>query len=977
MPTASQRAHLLAQAQAIDPAATEELLSDLPDTPGRPLATLLSVAYPALRPRTDWQLEAIDEIAKIGWRARHTRSDLLERVRAAVGPTLEAAEVRRGLRRAAWAEKARIALRELLPLERGGAELRVTARELSELADVTFEIALQEAERYVAERFGPPLRSDGAPSTLVCFGLGKLGGLELNAGSDVDVLFLYDTDDGGSELSLHEHWTRVARRAVATLEELTADGAVWRVDLRLRPEGSQGALVNSWGAAERYYVTWGRLWERCALLRARPCAGDLELGRRFREQVIRPFVYRREVDPSVATTLAELVERSRVELSADVERDLKFGRGGIREAEFFVQALQLIWGGREPTLRVTGMLLALSRLRASGLVSDFEAVRIAQAYVLFRRIEHRVQWSSGLQTHLVPSPGPELERLARSLQYDSGEELSRELTAARRTVRMLFGAILPSAPHPPSPYLPLLHALAEGDALALGRFVAERFGSADIAEHLAALGRRPDGLLGELTLERYPALAELLLDSIREASDPELAAEQLRAFFGRFSSPRPYVQAVGENEQALRKLVTALGASVFVGEAVIDRPDLADLILFGSSDVPDPQKVVRDELAGAFDGLPPDADLEERRERWLRGTRRAKRRVMVEVAVADLAGAVRIREATRLLSDLADEILHSAVCFELGEPPRGLAVIALGKLGGREIGYGSDLDVLFVYDPSRAPCDEAEAAHYYSKVAQRVIRLVSEVHVAGPGYELDTRLRPSGGAGTLVTTVDAFARYHGLKESEGRPSVLSSGAPWERQVLLRARVCGGDRELGCALVEVAARAAYEGGAPPAAELHRLRMRMQRELGREHEGRYHLKVGRGGLLDVEFASQWLQMKHGGDVRVRTSDTADALDALRFAGYLDRSAYETFRDGYGFLRRLEQRLHVLRGRGESVLDARAPGLPQLARRMGLQPTGHTTAAEALLARYRSVTDDIRATYLRILGIPKEEESSDAPA
>src|SRR5690606_4173884 len=219
--------------------------------------------------------------------------------------------------------------------------------------------------------------------------------------------------------------------------------------------------------------------------------------------------------------------------------------------------------------------------------------------------------------------------------------------------------------------------------------------------------------------------------------------------------------------QALRRLVTALGASVFVGEAVISRPDLADLILFGASGSVDPQKVVRDELAGAFDGLPPDADLEERRERWLRGTRRAKRRVMVEVAVADLAGAVRIREATRLLSDLADEILHSAVCFELGEPPRGLAVIALGKLGGREIGYGSDLDVLFVYDPSRAPCDEAEAAHYYSKVAQRVIRLVSEVHVAGPGYELDTRLRPSGGAGTLVTTVDAFARYHGLKESEG------------------------------------------------------------------------------------------------------------------------------------------------------------------------------------------------------------------
>lgn len=970
MPTASLRSQLLAQARAIDPEATQRVFDELPAGPARGLATLLSVAYPALQPRTEWQIEALDDIARNGWRSRHTRADLLERLRSATGTEPDAKRLRQGVRRGAWAEKVRIALREILPLEHGGAEFRVTARELSELADATFELALQEAARSVAERFGPPLRSDGKPSTLVCFGMGKLGGLELNAGSDVDVLFLYDTDDGGSELTLHEHWTRVVQRAVATLEEHTADGAVWRVDLRLRPEGSQGPLVNSWSAAERYYVTWGRLWERCAMLRARPIAGDLQLGKRFREQVIRPFVYRREVDPSVATTLAELVERARAELSADVERDLKFGRGGIREAEFFVQALQLIWGGREPALRVTGMLLALSRLRASGLVSDFEAVRISQAYVLFRRVEHRVQWSTGLQTHLLPNAGPEQERLARTLDYDSADELVRELATARRTVRMLFGALLPSAPHPASPYLPLLHALAEGDSLALGRFVAERFGSADIGEHLAALGRRPDGLLGQMTLERYPALAEVLLEAIRESSDPELAAQQLREFFGRFSSPRPYVQAVGENEQALRKLVTALGASVFVGESVIGRPDLADLILFGARESIEPEKAVRDELAGAFEGLPSDADLEERRERWLRGTRRAKRRVMIEVAVADLAGAVRIREATMLLSHLADEILHRAVCFELGEEPQGLAIIALGKLGGREIGYGSDLDVLFVYDPARAPGGAEDAAHHFSKVAQRIIRLLSEVHAAGPGYELDTRLRPSGGAGTLVTTVDAFARYHGLRGLAGRPSVMSSGAPWERQVLLRARFCGGDRELGRALVGVAEQAAYEGGAPPPEELHRLRMRMQREIGREQQGRYHLKVGRGGLLDVEFASQWLQMNHGNDLRVRTTDTADALDALRFAGYLDRSTYETFRDGYRFLRRLEQRIHVLRGRGESVFDVEAPGLPQLARRMGMQPEGHSTAAEALLARYRSVTDDVRAAYLKVLRVTNEE-------
>lgn len=970
MPSAAERAALLARSRFIDPEATEQALAELPAGPGREVATLLWVAYPALRPRTDWQMAAIEELARSGWRARHTRSDMLERIRAAISAPEDGEAVRRALRRATWAEKARIALREALPLDQGGAELRVTARELSELADAAFEVALEEASRHVAERYGQPLRSDGSPSRMVVFGLGKLGGLELNAGSDVDVLFLYDTDEGGGRLSLHDHWTRVAQRVVASIEDLTADGSVWRVDLRLRPEGSQGALVNSWSAAERYYVTWGRLWERSAMLRARPMAGALGLGQRFRQEVIQPFVYRREVEPAIATTLAELVERSRIEAGSDPRRDLKLGQGGIREAEFFVQALQLIWGGREPTLRVTGMLLALARLRASGLVSDFEATRIGQAYVLFRRVEHCVQWATGLQTHSVPEPGPVLERVARTLGYESSERLASALAAGRRSVRMLFGALLPAAPHPPSPYAPLLHALAEGDAAAVGRYVAEQFGSADIGEHLAALARRPDGLLGEMTRERFPGLADELLDAIRESSDPELAAQQLREFFGRFGrfgSPWPYVQVVGENARVLRRFVTALGASVFVGEAIINHPDLADLLLFDTGGPIDPEAIVREELRGAFEGMAPDADLEERRERWLTGTRRAKRRVMIEVAVRDLAGVLRTREATQLLSCLADEILHQAVHFELGDS-RGLAVIALGKLGGREIGYGSDLDVLFVFDPNAAPHPD-EAAHHFSRVAQRIIRLVSEVHPAGPGYELDMRLRPSGAAGTLVTTVEAFARYHGLMETEGRPSVVSSGAAWERQVLLRARYCGGDRELGRALEAVAHQAAYEGGAPPVEEMHRLRLRMQRELGRERAGRYHVKMGRGGLVDIEFAVQWLQMKHGHDFRVRTTDTAEALEALRAAGYLDRLAYETFRDAYGFLRRLEQRLHVLRGRSDSVLDAHLPGLPQLARRMSMQAENHRSAAEALLARYRSVTEDVRATYLRVLGIPPE--------
>jgi glutamate-ammonia-ligase adenylyltransferase len=334
---------------------------------------------------------------------------------------------------------------------------------------------------------------------------------------------------------------------------------------------------------------------------------------------------------------------------------------------------------------------------------------------------------------------------------------------------------------------------------------------------------------------------------------------------------------------------------------------------------------------------------------------------------------VRNREATRLLSRLADELVDRAVRFELGDPAKGFAVVAVGKLGGREIGYGSDLDVIFVFDPAAAPSED-EAAHHFSKVAQRVIRLISEPHPAGPGYELDTRLRPSGGAGMLVTSLEAFARYHGLGAMAGRPSVMSSGAAWERQALLRARFCGGDRQLGEAAVEIAHKAAYEGGAPAADGMHHMRMRMERELARERAGHYNIKLGRGGMLDIEFATQWLQMTHGNDPCVRTTDTAEALDMLLIADYLDRPSYEVFRDAYRFLRRLEQRMHVQSGRSDNVLDEHGKGIQQLARRMSFQSQGPVSAAEALLARYRSVTSEVRATYLRVLGLEGDVERRD---
>lgn len=971
----SQAGHLIELAHEIDPQRANDLEHELEGIDGAAAAVLLATAFPPLTPKTPWQCQAVSQLMTDGWRVPRRRADLLRRVFSEVGDLGEREAVLRQLRRFVWGEKARIALRELLPPDLGGAGIPETARELSLLAEVAFEVMLAEAMLHEQSRFGPPVRADGAPSTMVVVGMGKLGGLELNAGSDVDVQFVYDTDEGESEIGLHEHWSRVARRVVAGIDQATADGCVWRVDLRLRPEGSSGPIANSLTAAERYYETWGRLWERAALLRARIVAGDPVLGEMLHRQVISPFVYRRNVGPSVATSLAELVQRSRLELCRSPARDLKLGPGGIREAEFFVQALQLIWGGREPSLRVPGTLDALARLQSRGLVTDREARLISDAYLLLRRVEHRIQWTTGIQTHLLPEQADELARIARTLGLEDERALAAELAQARAAVAELFASLAPQAPRPPPRYHLMLTQLgAETDPSRAWGAIDAELESPEVVEHLVALTRRPDGLFGELTRERYPALGDRVLDAIAGSPDPEQAVRYLRAFFGRFVTAEPYLAILAEDERAVHRLVSVLGASTMVGDAIVSHPDLADIVLFEARQVSDPSLLLERELAwpGRSDS---QSGADEQYEAVVSALRRAKRRITVEVAVADLAGAIELRRATRLLSDLADEVLQRTVMLVQGDQPRGLAVIAMGKLGGRDIGYGSDLDVIFIYDPEAAP-PGADASTHFIRVAQRIVRLLSTAHPEGSGYDLDTRLRPSGSQGMLVTSLGAFARYHNvpLGPAQGSdaapPSVVSSGAAWERQALLRARPCAGDLSLGEQVLRVIHQAAYERGAPDVRDMHRMRLRMQKELGREQEGRFDLKTGQGGLLDIEFAAQWLQMRFGFDGRVRTTDTLQALEALFAAGYLAAPEYETLRDGYSFLRRLEQRIHVLHGAGSSIIDRRAPGLFQLARRMGFYPQATLSPAELLISRYREVTRAVRRAYLDVLRLDEED-------
>ena len=489
---------------------------------------------------------------------------------------------------------------------------------------------------------------------------------------------------------------------------------------------------------------------------------------------------------------------------------------------------------------------------------------------------------------------------------------------------------------------------------------------AELLEHYAMLAKRPDGILGSLTRERYPQLTETLLDAVTQCPDPGQAALGLRIAFGRINHPFPYFAALAENERATRRLVTALAASPFIVDALASQPEVLDLVLSVGGTVENPARILARELRAAQ--AQSYSDHYEQLDAFVGALRRAKSRLFIEVVIADLNGAIELRHARQTLSDMADASLELAACQVFNGTPRGLGIVALGKLGAQDLGYGSDLDVIFVYDPTCAP-DPSEAQAYFIRRAQQIIRLVSAAHAAGPGYELDVRLRPSGVQGMLVTSLEAFALYHDVSHTAGtsqRPAVVSSGAPWERQVLLRARACAGDPAVAARAVGLARTAAYTKGPPDVAELHRLRMRMQRELVRESNGKFDLKTGRGGLLDIEFASQWLQMVHGSDARVHTTNTEDALCALHDAGYLSRAHYQVFRDGYVFLRQLEQRLFIVKGRGATTFDMESPRWPQLARRMRLLDSPRAPAAELLRTRYTDVTQAVHESYLAVLGV-----------
>jgi glutamate-ammonia-ligase adenylyltransferase len=876
-------------------------------------------------------------------RREKPREQLAGEVTHATAGAGTAAELRAALRRVRADELVRLGVREL----ELGLDTEV-GRELSRLADVCFDAAIAFHDAELRARYGEPRYVDDAGveriATLAVIGMGKLGGEELNFSSDVDVIYVYSSDQGeAGSISLHEYFAKLCTLVTAALSEVTEDDVVFRVDLRLRPEGGKGAIAGSLDSLERYYETFGRPWERQAWIKARACAGNRALG----DEVIKmlePFVFPRITSPTVLDDVRDLNRRIKRELvRGGGGFDLKNGEGGIREIEFFVQALQLIHGGKRRNIRQRGTLAALDALLFAGLVTDDEHEALYRAYRWLRHAEHLLQLEGGLQTQTLPA-----DPAARALfaaRLGSASAFDADLARYTGQVAQLFKT-LGDAPDDRTDIVAILHGeLGEEDeAAALGRL-----GFADVTAaraELARARRRPGSPLSPAAEDRLARVGALLLAEIAASADPDQALRALGDMIARRGEAWSIWRLLDDQPAIARLLGSILGASVYLARIVTDTPELIDLLVeLGQTAPTRTVAQIKADLTARLATV----DASDPEAVWS-AVAEVKNGHVLRVGLADFAGALDPLQVCVELTAIAEACLQVALSVVEASMPKVdgvLSVLALGKLGGYELGYAADLDVVFVYQG-----DDASVEHF-SRLAQRLLGALRQRTPRGRLYEVDTRLRPSGTQGLLVSSLTAWRRYH---EHDARL--------WERQALIKLRPVAGDAALGAEVARLAADTVY--GQPHDAKqvaeaIGAMKDRIERELGggfHKRQGR-DLKVDAGGVIDVEFATQYLQLVHGhAHPELRTTGTSPALRAAAMLGIAPHGELELLDHGYRFLRGIEHRLRVVHDQPIHRLPESRDELERLARRSGF-PDGAT-----LLAHVERWQHEIRRAYLTLL-------------
>jgi glutamate-ammonia-ligase adenylyltransferase len=931
-------------------------------------------------------LENDIEIARSG-------KDMLEILRNRVDGATDFNGLMRVLREFKRFEILRIASRDLCGL----APLEEVTAELSDLAASSLQLAYEVCRRCLTLEHGAPMmhmESGRREAEMTVIGMGKLGGRELNFSSDIDIIFFYESDSGESTgiatdsgavkgiLPLHSFFSKLAEMISKALSQVTEDGFVFRVDVGLRPEGKSGDMAVSLRSAEIYYESWGQSWERTAMLKARPVAGSIEFGERLLS-MLKPFVYRKYLDYSLIDDMKNMKQKIDASLTRSMEREtnLKLGRGGIREIEFFIQALQLVYAGKKPHLRERNSLQALDKLLADKLISDEDHLRLSDAYRFLRTVEHRIQVVQERQTHNLPSKEDELNALSRRCGFLRPNGLERfriVLEEHRSNVATIYGNLFHNKGGDSFQELEpwvlfLLDRKADPDLIM--DMLAER--------HFEDLGRAYENLM---SLRRGPEkshitprnrrmlenIMPLMLREVFESPDPDLALINLERFLAVIGARSAYYALLSENHITLKLLMSLFGMSEFLSKILISHPELLESMVASSY-----ASTVKsgENMYAELSGLLEQSDYFEDQ---LDVMRRYRNEEFLRIGMNDIHGKLKQGEITTQLTKLGETCLSAAYCLALQDLKRfgrplfdkdgeqteaSLAVIGLGKLGGRELNYHSDLDIIFVYDHQGSTDGEKKITNheYFAKLAQKIISILTMQTREGYVYKIDTRLRPSGNAGPLVTSLDSFLAYH-RKEAQ----------IWERQALTKARVVLGYELLAAQLNDAVSRTVYSLSIDDAgrSEINRLRMRMENELAKESGGNYNIKTGRGGMVDVEFAAQYLQLKYGCRfLELRTTSTIEVLRMVQALGLLPVEMAEQLLTGYKFLRKLENRLRIIHDYSSNDLSGSKSYLNKLARRLGYDAALKNPGA-ALICDYEEITGKIRNCYVRIMGGDSEE-------
>ncbi|TWT30968.1 Glutamate-ammonia-ligase adenylyltransferase [Posidoniimonas corsicana] len=834
------------------------------------------------------------------------------------------------------------------------------SRQISFLADALVEAALRFARAQLEQKYGVPRWGQGEAARFCVLALGKLGGIELNYSSDIDLILLYDHDgqtDGGRSITNREFFERLSRDLVKLLTEPTDAGAVYRVDLRLRPEGSRGPVCGSYEQMVQYYDNKGRTWERQAFIKARSIAGAVSLGDELLGH-LEPWVYRRYLSLADITGIKSLKQRieKRAVSEGDDLRNVKTGRGGIRDIEFVIQFLQLLNGGTLSELRTGNTLDAIAQLEKVGCLTPQERGLLEDNYCQLRKLEHRLQIMYDLQTHNLPEASADLQKVAIRMGYfdtpDGAalEAFQADLGEQREVNRKILDHLLHDAYVGDGADEPEVDLVNDPDPSperiqeVLGKYPFKDVPAA--YANLMELATEKIRFLSTRRCRHFLAsISPRLLAAIAQTPEPDTTLVNLTRVSDSIGGKAALWELFSENNASLNLYVTLCAACPYLAGILTSNPgmidDLLDSLLVESlPTLPQLNAALAELTRGAED-----------QELILHSFKNAQH---LRVGVRDILGKDDVSATHAALSDIAEACLNTIIATEYaalvdkygvptivlpddpqaappalagrGGQPCGFIVLALGKLGGAEPNYHSDLDLVFLYEHEGRTQPEGRAGegttngHFFSELTQRIIKSASHIGPHGRLYEVDARLRPTGRSGSLANPVDAFLSYF----------QSGAGQLWERQALCKARVVYGDPEAAGYAMQAVHQAAFGPDWLPeqTEEIRQMRLRLE-----ENASRTNLKRGRGGTMDTEFLVQMLQLRHGGqDPSVRVTGTLDALAALHGRGYLSDDDFDHFSESYRFQRSVEARIRLMDSLGRHELPTDDGELAKLAFLLG---------------------------------------------